>query len=97
MRPLPCIGWGHRRYIDCLARQRPRLVYMSMFLSPLQGVFTSFYYTSPSEAERCDNEYGPTPTSCNASWAASDALQLAVDIDAYYAPSIASQEILCVR
>ena len=63
-------------------------------VATFQGVFTSFYYTSPAEAERCDNEYGPTPATCNASWAANDAAALSVDLDAYYSPSLATHEVL---
>lgn len=61
---------------------------------PRARVFTSYYYTSPFEVQRCDQEYAPTPATCNAGFAADDALFLAVDLDAYYVPSLATREVL---
>jgi hypothetical protein len=58
------------------------------------GVFSSFYYCTPFEAERCDNEYGPTPATCGAAFGAIDAPALMVDLEAYLAPAVRGNDVL---
>jgi hypothetical protein len=58
------------------------------------GVFSGFYYCTPFEAERCDNEYGPTPATCGAAFGAIDAPALMVDLEAFLAPAVRGDDVL---
>ena len=58
------------------------------------GVFSGFFYCTPFEAERCDNEYGPTPATCGSAFGAIDAPALMVDLEAYLAPAVRGDDVL---
>ena len=62
--------------------------------SAFAGVFSSFYYCTPFEVERCDQEYNPGPASCAASFAKADAPLLMVDLEAFYAPANRGDDVM---
>ena len=86
---------------QCAARGLERVWLPSPSLgaaaATFQGVFSGFYYCSPFEAERCDNEYSPTPETCGAQFGAADAQLLAVDLAAFYGPAARGDDILVLR